>query len=119
VPQQVCNPFGVRHIRLPAPEFLEVLRVDHEYLELPVQYVVDRFPIDARTFHRHMRDRLLGKPLRQCFQITRHRAKRARHFDWLAVRPRHNHTGHHGFLVNINPTTAFILDLHRTPPQYE
>jgi len=61
--QQARNPFGVGHIGLATGHRLHVSGIDEQEREQPFEQVVDRFPVDARTFHRHLRTARLDQPV--------------------------------------------------------
>jgi hypothetical protein len=56
--QQICNPRGIRDIGLASGNLREVNGIHHENFELPLEKVVDSFPIDPNAFHRDMGDSL-------------------------------------------------------------
>jgi hypothetical protein len=72
------DPFSVLDGGLAARHRLEIVRVDHLRLERAVllQHVVDRFPLQARGFHQHLRAAASVQPFSQLLEIGRHRAER-------------------------------------------
>lgn len=68
--QQIGKPCGVVHIALPPWDVANVHRVDQNQREVAVEQVPHRFPVDARGFHRNVRDRVPAEPRVQVEQPT-------------------------------------------------
>src|SRR5215510_10996053 len=47
--QQSCDPLAIVDVGLPSRHRLDVLRVDEQELEEPLQDLIDRSPVDARS----------------------------------------------------------------------
>ena len=56
--QQVSDPLGVLYVGLAARYGFDVLRVGQQNLELPLQEIEGRLPIDARALHGNVRHAL-------------------------------------------------------------
>ena len=112
VGQQVGNPHGIVHVGLATRHAADVQRVRQDELELPVQHVPDRLPVDAGRLHRDMRAPVRREPVRQRQQIAGRRAERAHLL--LDRRPgRDACAGDDGLLMHVESGTARIQDLHR------
>src|SRR5260221_5922190 len=116
VAQQVGQPFAVLDIRLAPGHRLHVLGVDQEDPAPLLQQIVDRPPIHARAFERHVRYSLLLQPLRQRQQVRRHGPKRARLLLRMAFHTCQHHRHDDGPLMHVDPCTAFVHHAHRLTP---
>ena len=62
---QVGDPLGVLHIGLASRHVADVAGIADDQLKVPFQNRIDRFPVDARTFHADMRDAQFLQPVPQ------------------------------------------------------
>src|SRR5512135_1239882 len=92
-----------------------MLGIAQEEVHLPFQHVPDGLPIHSRTLHRHRLTSLSFEPVSQTEEIREHRRERLDLF-LNSLRGADEQTGHDHLLVNVNPTTALIDDLHRFLP---
>src|SRR5262249_38557176 len=70
--QQLGDPLTVLDVGLAAGHLLDVLGVDQDDTDAPLQEVEDRLPGDARRYHGHVRDIVLGQPVREGQQVGGH-----------------------------------------------
>ena len=110
--EQVGDPFGIFDIRFPSRNCLDMLGVAQQKLHLSFQDVPNTLPIDTCTLHSHGLAALSFEPISQPQEIRHHRAER---LDLLlySLGGNEEETGHDHLLVDINPATAVIQDLHR------
>ena len=104
VGEQVRDPGRVVHVGLPTGDVPHVLRVGEDELELVLQQMPHRLPVDAGRLHRDMRAAEGLQPVRQLQQLAGGRPERA-----YLVRPRRRHTPHAGddrVLVHVEPGKA-------------
>ena len=62
---QLAQPLRVADVGLAARHVLDVAGVAQRQLEVVLEHVPDRLPIDAGGLHRHVRDRVRGQPVAQ------------------------------------------------------
>src|SRR5712691_7300943 len=116
--QQVGDPLAVLDVRLMPRNRLHVLGVDQNDLEAAFQDVQDGSPINARTFHGHMRHALAPQPVGQRQQSSGGGSEGAYLATHPATRRGEQQAGHHRFLVDIQSSAASIQDCQthcRTP----
>ena len=116
VPEQVRDPLGVPHVRLPARDGLDVVGVGHQDGQVAFQQVVDRAPVRARALHGDMGASHLREPVQQRQQLVRHRAERPRHLLHAAISRRGQHARDDEPLVDVQPAATAMEHLHRPPP---
>ena len=85
VPEQVGHPLAVADVGLAPGHRLDVPGVDQQQLELVLQQVPDRLPVDAGALHRHVGHPVRRQPVRQRQDVGGHRPEGP---DLLAGRPR-------------------------------
>jgi hypothetical protein len=96
-------------------------RVDQQALELVLEHVPDRLPVDAGRLHRDLGHAMLGQPVAQPEQAA-HRGLKLRDFlHAFAVWPRRAHARGHLRLVDVQRRRALDDRLHlastdRSPP---
>src|SRR2546421_123614 len=54
MPQKISDPFSIFDIRFPPWYRFDMLSIDQEQFHMSLQQVVDGFPEDPGTLHRHM-----------------------------------------------------------------
>src|SRR5689334_10235823 len=113
--QQISNPLRIFHVRFPPRNRLEMLRIHQYDLEMSLQNVKNRFPIAARTFHRHMRYSLFSEPQTQLLELRGHGAKAPTLLLSVPLLIGGNGTCHHRALVDIQTRTSFIDHIHDAP----
>lgn len=83
--------------------------------KLPSKEVTDRFPVNALTLHRHMRDPMGRQPIVKHREIRSHRVEGSNFFLSLAALS-DRYAGRDGVFVNIQSTTPSIDDFHHVFP---
>ena len=114
--QQLREPLAVANVGLPSRDGLEVLGVHQDHLAAALEEVEHGLPQDPRALHRDVRDALLGQPLRKSQELGRGGAERAHLTRATPALARAADTGDDRGLVDIEPATARIEDLHDDPP---
>jgi hypothetical protein len=71
--------------------------------------------VHARTLHRHMRTTCRFEPIQTLKQLSRHRAKGPNLCTPLPIGAKNQQTGHNYLLMNINPATAWVYQIHFFP----
>jgi hypothetical protein len=89
-----------------------MLGIDQNDLELSLQNVPDRFPVDPCGFHCHMGNLVALQPIRYLSQVAGHRLKAAYLLAPLTTGIPQKHTGGDTLLMDVQPTTAGIHDMH-------
>src|SRR6266700_1069316 len=59
------QPFRVEHVGLPTRHTFQMLSIKHYNLQMTLQDVVNRFPVDTGTFHRNVSTSGLPEPIKQ------------------------------------------------------
>ncbi len=113
---QVGNPLRVTHIGLATRDRLDVLGVDHQQFKVSFQEVKNGLPIHPGRFHGDMGTASSGEPVLQEQQVLRDGAKGADLLVALPIGRQDDETSNDQLLVDVESTTAFIDDLHRSPP---
>ena len=114
--QQLRDPHAVLHVGL-APRHLFDMRGVHE--QAPdgfLEHVIDRLPVHAPAFQRHVRHAVLLQPLPQAQELGRRRAEGLHVLLAMPAPPRDPHTCRHCVAMNVQPRTAFKLSLYPVPP---
>jgi hypothetical protein len=114
--EQLTEPLGVLHVGLAARHILDVLSVDQPELEVVLEQVVDRLPVDARGLHRHVRDTQTLEPISQRQQLAGHRLELGAQLCAIALRVGHVHAGSHLALMDVERAAALDDALHLGPP---
>ena len=73
--EQLAQPLGVCDVGLAAGHVLDVRGVDQEQLEVVLEQVVDRLPVDARGLHRDVGNAKSLEPVTQREQVGGHGLK--------------------------------------------
>ena len=106
--EQVGDPLRVFDIGLAAGHCFDVLGIDDQQLQAgALENVVNRFPVDAGGFHRHVAHLLLLQPVGQLQQVVGHGAEGAH----LLTAGDHD-ASHHCLLVHIQARTARMHHFH-------
>jgi hypothetical protein len=87
-------------------------RVGHHDLKRSFQNGINRFPINARAFHRHMAAAFGEQPGAQAEQLSGSGAEAPYLLLHFPVSPNHQQAGHHRGLMHIQSTSAFHQSLH-------
>src|SRR5260221_1203081 len=114
--QEVGNPLRITHIGLATRDRLDVLGVHHQQFKVSLQEVKNWLPIHARRFEGDMGTASSGEPVLQEQQFLRGGAKGADLLVPLPIGRQDNETSNDQLLVDVESTTAFIDDLHSSPP---
>jgi len=61
--EQIGDPYRILHIALSSRDVTDVHRVGKHQIEAALQHVPDRFPVDTRGFHGHVRTTDAGQPV--------------------------------------------------------
>ena len=98
-------------VTLPAGDAADVQGIGEEELELAVERIPDGLPVNARRFHRDVRDALAGEPITQGQEIPGGRSERVQMvLDGFA---RHEADARDdGLLVNIKASALGMDDVH-------
>src|SRR5258708_23086206 len=116
VGQQIRDPRRIVPVALATRDVANVHRVGQDEGERLLEHVPDRLPVDARSFHRHVRAPRAGQPVRQLQQPLRRRRDRA-----LLIRdapPRREAQARRDTAgVDIHPGTPRIEDFQQSPPR--
>jgi hypothetical protein len=109
--KQIRNPLTILHVRLSSGYRFDMSGIDQQDSEASLQKVEHGPPVDTGTFHCHMSHLMGLQPIMQNHQVRGHRQESPNLFKNLASFP-NQEAGHHGFLVNVQTTTAFVNDFH-------
>src|SRR5215469_12176128 len=111
--EQLCQPRTVGHVGLAPRDLFELGGVDQEQLEVVLQHVVDRFPVDPGRIHCHVGHPLLAQPVAQCQQFTGGGGESADLLFNLAAGPLcHSHARADRGFVHIQSAAAFDQPFH-------
>ncbi len=111
--QQLGDPVRVGDVRLATGHVLHVPGIAQHDLDASLQHAVDRQPVHARTFHRHMRALSLDEPVSQSSEISGKGSERTRD-DRRRVAPPIETTGHDPLFVYIQTGSNLHYDFHDT-----
>ena len=114
--EQLAEPLGIQQVSLSAGHVLDVLGVHEQQLEVVLEQVVDRLPVDAGRLHRDVSDTEALEPIAQPEQVARHRRELGAQLRTGTCSVRHMDAGGHLLLVHIKRATALIDALHLSPP---
>src|SRR3954453_9471714 len=110
---QLTQPLRVGDVGLAAGHVLDVPRVAQRQLEVVLEHVPDRLPVDAGGLHRHMRDAVRGQPVTQRDQ-TLHGRRELGHMRLAAPGPvRDPNAPRHLRLMDIKRADALEDRLHQ------
>jgi hypothetical protein len=110
--EQLRQPLAILDIGLPPRHVLQLPHVDQQQLKRVLKHVVDRLPIDARTFQRHMRHPRRLQPVTQRDQIRGHRPEGLRTARPVAVGARRPDGRDHRRFVHIQSRHAINHWVH-------
>jgi len=114
VSEQVGQPFAVADVRFLAWHRPHVLRVDEQQGALLVFKNVEYWPpVHASRLERHVGHSHAVEPVRQLQQVGRHCLECTHLSLDQPVRLRDQDAGDNTFLVDVEPTTPRVNDLHR------
>jgi hypothetical protein len=111
---QLADPHRVGHVGLAAGDVLEVLGVQQPHLEVVLQQVVHRLPIDPGRLHADHGNPEAGQPVAQQHQPRGRGPKRPGLGSASALVARHPHRGGDRCLVDVQPGAALDQPLHRS-----
>jgi hypothetical protein len=94
-----------------------VVGIDDEHLKQTLQQVVHRSPEKRGAFHGDVRTTHRLQPVDKRQQFLGHRGAGTDLVLDVSVCARVHETGHHEFLVDVQPAAGWIDDLHQAPPQ--
>src|SRR5262249_30589289 len=114
--EQLAQPLRIGNIGLAPGHVLDVAGVAEKKLEVVLEQVPDRLPVDTGRLHRHVRHAETLQPIAQCEQIGGHRRGALDQFPPAPPPPRAHHRPRHPPPLHLEPATALITALHRKPP---
>jgi hypothetical protein len=115
--EQLAQRLRIGHVGLAPRHVLDVAAVAEQELEVVLEQIPDRLPVDAARLHRHVRHAETLQPVAQGEQVGGHRLEALDQLPAAALPPRHMHARGHAPLVHLEPATALVDALHRTPPR--
>jgi hypothetical protein len=101
--QQSRDPLAILDIGLPPRHRLDVLGIDEEDLDSPLQDLVDRSPVDAGALHRDVRAFGRRKPVGEPEQFVGGRPEGANLLRARSVSPGTPQAGRYRFLCTSSP----------------
>jgi hypothetical protein len=104
--EQPAEPLGVLDVGLAARHILDVLGVDEPELEVVLEQVVDRLPVDAGGLHRDVGDAEALEPVAQRQQLAGDRGELGPQLRAPALPIGHVHAGGHPLLVDVERAAA-------------
>ncbi len=113
---QLGQPGGVADVGLAARHLLDVARVDQQQLEVILEDVPDRLPVDAGGLHGDLLDPVGAKPIAQPEQAGHGGDELGQVLLAPAPRRRQAHAGGHLGLVHVQAGDALKDGLHQALP---
>lgn len=110
--QESGDPLAILNIGLATRHRLDVLGIDEEDLEAPLQDLVDGPPVDAGTLHRDVRAPGRGQPVGEPEQFPRGCAEGPNVLTACPRRPRRPQACGHRLLVHVESTADAVQDVH-------
>src|SRR5881394_2234971 len=115
--KQLGDPGGVVDVRLAPWNVADVLSVRQHQLEVTLENVPDRLPVDAGRLHGHVCTPVRRQPIRQRMQAGRRRRERP---DFLMRRLGYTaDRRHHRVLMDVQPSTPGVKYFHALPPSVD
>jgi hypothetical protein len=115
--EQLAEPLGVPDVGLATGHVLDVLGVDEPELEVVLEQVVDRLPVDAGRLHRDVGDAEPLEPVAQRQQLAGHRRELCAELRAAALPVGHMRAGGDLLLVDIERRAALENPFHRYLPR--